>query len=369
MDSISKKNIWFLGACVNLTLLSKLIVRPKLWSTTNSFLGCILALNSFYLFIHIMLNVEEKKKGNNDDLLFQSLEHLYADSYMSVICSARYMSYFIHGSSTLYVMVGIIFIRSMMIKHADNIRQNNLACKSHQARLSVIGILVAVLVLTGCIGVIMCLILLPRSPFNFVLVRFCRWVPISYQDDEKRKIIGNWLSRLIFLLLIALAIFSCQLRIIIFRRRHNSSYFSHFRQNIATVDQTFAAAYLKISFSLIMEVIFFYIVNNTDTTIDLANIMNATVILDCVIIPSYWMFSTKQDFREFWSYKTVFWRNHRPEKYLSQHDINVDVHSVPLEPRPAHILETSFCEKRNKHGKADNVLKGKFSYNFGLKNI
>ena len=162
---------WLFGMSVNLILISKLLFRPVLWSTTNSFLGCILTFNFFYLLVQLLTNIEEYEEiGLQEDPIIQSLDLLFADSYKSVICSARYISYFIHGSSTLYVMVGIIFIRSMMIKHADNIRQDNLACKSHQARLSVIGILVAVLVFTGCIGVIISFILLPSSPFDLVLV-------------------------------------------------------------------------------------------------------------------------------------------------------------------------------------------------------
>jgi hypothetical protein len=352
---------WLFGMSVNLIIISKLLIRPVLWSTTNSFLGCILTLNFFYLLVQIFINIEEYEEiGLEEDPIIQSLELLFTDSYKSIICSARYMAYFIHGSSTLYVMVGIIFIRSIMIKHADNIRQDNLACKSHQARLSVIGILVAVLVFTGCFGVIIGFILLPRSPFDFVLVRNCRGVSMSYSEEETHKIISSWLTRLIIIILISLAIFSCQVRIIVFKRRHNSSYFSHFRQNIATLHQTFAAAYLKICMALVKEVIFFNWVTNSSTSIEIGPFLKLSIVLDCIFIPCFWMYSTKHDFREFWCSETVFWRKNIIEKYVFP-----AVPTPSLEPRRPHILETSFIDNQSDR-KIKRLHPGRFSFSLKM---
>ena len=348
---------WLFRMSVNLILISKLLIRPVLWSTTNSFLGCILTLNFFYLLVQLSINIEEYEEIDlQEDPIIQSLDYLFADSYKSIICSARYISYFIHGSSTLYVMVGIIFIRSMMIKHADNIRQNNLACKSHQARLSFIGILVAVLVFTGCIGVIIGFILLPLSPFDLVLVRNCRGVSMLYSEEETHKIISSWITRLTIIILIFLAIFSCHVRIIVFKRRHNGSYFSHFKQNIETLHQNFAAAFLKICIALVNEVIFFNWITNSSTSIEIGPFSRLSIILDCIFIPCFWMYSTKQDFREFWCSETVFWRKNRIVKYVFP-----AVPTPSLEPRRSHILETSFMDNQADR-KMDRLYPQRFSF-------
>ena len=191
---------------------------------------------------------------------------------------------------------------------------------------------------------------------------------MSYSEEERHKIISSWLSRFIFIILITLAIFSCQIRIIVFKRRHNSSYFSHFRQNIATVHQTFAAAYLKICMALIKEVIFFNGFTDSFTSIEVGSFLKISIVLDCIFIPCYWIFSTKQDFREFWCSETVFWRKTRIEKYVFAVQEAED-RTLSLEPRRPHILETSFIDNQSDR-KSDRTIEklhpGRFSFSFKM---
>ena len=358
MIVIAENMLWVLGSSVNFFLISKLLIRPVLWSTTNSFLGFILTLNFFYLLLQIFLVGQENEETNADDAIIQSLEHLFTDNYKSILCSAKYISDFIHGSSTLFFLVGIIFIRSMMIKHADNIRPDEIPCKSHQARLSIIGILVAVLTFTISIGGVIGITLHPLSPFDFLRVRNCRGVSISYPEDEMLKIIGHWLSRLVGLVLIALAILSCQVRIIYFKSHHNNSYFSHFRQNIATVDQTLAAAYIKICMSVIKEAIFY------NPAIEVETFLKISIVLDCIIVPCYWIYSTKQDFREFWSNEMVFGRTLRKQKHVLTLQQNSD-YNAGLEPRRPHSQETRFINERSQTLR-EGQLSGRFYYGFKM---
>ena len=166
MFLIFEKLILLFGVSVNFFLFSKLIIRPVLWSTINTFLGCLLFINFLYLLVQIFLIGEgsENTDPNVDDFV-QSLEYVFSDHYRSILCSAQYMTGFFHGSSTLIILLGIIFIRLMMIKYADNIRTDSLDRKVHQARLSIIGILVVVFIFTFCIGVIINLVLFPLSLF------------------------------------------------------------------------------------------------------------------------------------------------------------------------------------------------------------
>ena len=123
-----------------------------------------------------------------------------------------------------------IFIRSMMVKHAENIRPDGYECKSHQLRI--IGILVAVYIFTICGGVSIVLAISRLSPFDFMLVRSCRQVDLFLHKEEIPKAIKAWMARLFSLFIYSLAIISSHGRIIFFKRRHNMSYFSQFRQTL-----------------------------------------------------------------------------------------------------------------------------------------
>ena len=184
MISILEKMILVFGAYANFLLVSNLLIRPVLWSTNNIFLGCFLSINFFYLIIQIFIGDANDQTIPDGDMIIQYFEYSFSDNYKSMICSTKYISQYIHGSFTLTILCGSIFIRSMMIKHADNIRPNNLDCKSHQAYLSDIGILCAVLILTiwGCL--ITTITIHPISPIDYVLVQSCRSFPILYSELE-----------------------------------------------------------------------------------------------------------------------------------------------------------------------------------------
>ena len=92
------------------------------------------------------------------------------------------------------------------------------------------------------------------------------------------------------------------MRINRFCKRHHSSYFSKRRQNLATANETLAAIYIKIISAFINDFIFLYVVY----TIDLQSInpmmfMKFAIFIDCVLIPTYWLYSTSCNWKEFWS--------------------------------------------------------------------
>ena len=154
MISILEKLIYVFGAYANFHLVFNLLIRPALWSTNNTFLGCFLSINFFYLIIQIFIGDANDKTFPVDDMIIQYLEYSFSDNRKAIICSTKYISKYFHGSCTLTIICGSVFIRSMMVKHANNIRTNNLDCKSHQAYLSDIGILAAILILTIWLGLI-----------------------------------------------------------------------------------------------------------------------------------------------------------------------------------------------------------------------
>ena len=73
----------------------------------------------------------------------------------------------------MLLLLAIVFIRFVMIKHAENIRKEKKFCKSHQARLSLIGALVGVLVLMTSLIYTINYMTHDFSPEEFIEVKIC----------------------------------------------------------------------------------------------------------------------------------------------------------------------------------------------------
>ena len=206
-------SLWVIGIGNNLVLIFNLLCRKSLWSTINTFMLVLLFLNLICLVVQVIITFEEKKYvglREDDDALFQALNMWYNDDHRSVVCSIQYLSFFIYGSFSLYLLLGVIFIRSIMVKHASFIRQDESVLDVNQARLRVIGVLIAICVSAMWLAITFGIIFLPRSPFDYVLVKSCRGIDTTYPKEEMQKIVSRWLTRLFFLSINLLGIFSCQ---------------------------------------------------------------------------------------------------------------------------------------------------------------
>ena len=69
--------------------------------------------------------------------------------------------------------------------------------------------------------------------------------------------------------------------------------------------------------------------------------MKINSVVNCIVIPCYWMISTKNEFRDFWSIETCFWKTKR----LSHLQSN-ELQMVPLEPRRPPYQENTFTYER-----------------------
>ena len=87
---------------------------------------------------------------------------------------------------------------------------------------------------------------------------------------------------------------------------------------------------------MIKEAIFF------NRAINIETVLKVGTFLDCVIIPCYWMFSARQDFREFWSGKTVLQKETRNQQIVSQ----LHEYKPRLCPRRPDTQDTSFIIER-----------------------
>ena len=156
--------ICVLGVLLNLYLLYKVAIRPVLWSTTNIFICCLLSLNTLYLLGSLALTVD-KNIGEHKDPLLHALDLFYLDSYNSRLCSAKFIMTHIYRSTSLNILLGMVFLRMIMIKYADKIGTESMNRKQHQARLSVIGALIFLLIFCYLLILIINIVLFPQFPF------------------------------------------------------------------------------------------------------------------------------------------------------------------------------------------------------------
>ena len=84
-----------IGLCINLALILNIIVRPVLWSTINTFIGCLLFGNFLYLTFETFLIAEDVDADVDEHVVLTYFEFIFADDYKSIICAAKYISQFL----------------------------------------------------------------------------------------------------------------------------------------------------------------------------------------------------------------------------------------------------------------------------------
>ena len=257
--------------------------------------------------------------------------------------------------------------------------------KSYQARLSTIGILVSVQILTFLVITFLIMMLFPLFPYDFVLVKYCRGVPFSYSLDERQKITQGWLIRLSLRILMLLLTLFCQLRIFLTKRSRHSSNFCNKRQNIATLDQTLFAAHLKLFLAILHEIHFKLLIEKSPSGQYTAELNLTRDILNCVLLPGYWVYSTKQQFPELWAQVSRFRKTSRkPTKPSSSFSLSAMEPRRPVQKESSLILDPSTQESvqekffnksisentYNEESKQNMTesLPGKFSYGLKLRN-
>ena len=218
-----------------------------------------------------------------------------------------------------------------MVKHANNIRTKN--CKAHQARLSFIGILILIFVITNILGTILAFFLDGNPVSGYVLVLHCRGLQATYDHYTDQL----WFIILVALTLETLANYSCQVRVQRFRRSHSTSYFSKYRQNIATMPQLVFAGYANIIFGFLEALIALSLFSNIKPFISFVTFIKVNATVNSILIPCYWLYSARKDFPELFSEKTCFWNRN---EIRAENSEMVPRNRKPLRPRDP-------CMKRN----------------------
>lgn len=292
--------ILIFGVLINIFLLFKFLIRPLLWSTTNTFLCLLLTLNTVHLTIKLVF-MSSLMRPQAQDSLLQGLDYLFYENSTTNICFAQMIVGYLYRMSTVNILLGILLIRFMLLRFAENIRTNSMDCETYQARLSNIGLILSLYILAFLIIISINHILLPFFPANFVLVIHCRGVEFPYSPKERLLIRRGQMIRMTNLLIMLFFMVFGHFRVLLTKSKRHPSCFAKHRQNIATYDQTLFAAYLKLGLAIVGE-IFFHLVLIDSPAADYINTFNlSTDLLNCVVVPGYWLYSTNKHFKEMWS--------------------------------------------------------------------
>ena len=154
---------------------------------------------------------------------------------------------------------------------------------------------------------------------------------------------SHYTDQLWFIIIVGLALetlltFSCQVRIRIFRGSHNSSYFSKYRQNIATMSQLLFAVYVRIILSYLEVFIALSLFSNIKPFISYVTYIRVNATVNSIIIPCYWLYSARKEIPALFSEKTCFSKRN---KIRTENLEMAPSHKIPLKPREFGIL--AFC--------------------------
>ena len=188
-----------LGIFINIFLICKVVARPLLWSTINTFFCSLFCLNAFHLLLQLFLIIMEIRPEKEEAFL-QALDFLFIDIRKSKICSSRFLAGYIFRLSTLNILGGVHMIRFLLIRYAERIRTRSMARKTHQARLSTLGKIMSVYILAYFVMVTCNLVLMPKFPDSYVLVIHCRGLQLSYTPEEQQKITRGQMIRMTILI-------------------------------------------------------------------------------------------------------------------------------------------------------------------------
>ena len=163
--------------------------------------------------------------------------------------------------------------------------------------------------------------------------------------------------------LIVVTTISCHIRVIYYRRKHNNSYFSKYRQSMATMDQLLAAAYLKLLTSLSEEAVVLTHVLHLTLTVDYDTFLQMNNLLNCIIVPCYWLVSSRRDFKELWALGTCFWAS-KPVPHKKGQNIS---NRLPLTPRRPNLQKSVLnYDYEGSHKTQEATTPRRFSYGLNI---
>jgi hypothetical protein len=266
---------------INGILLWNLISHPKLITTINMSLAILLGINATLGTFWLVASA-----------LHYSELRLFS-------CMLSFHTYIMFRSSTLTVLVASVFHRGIIVKRGGDIS----LLANRKTFIQNSGILIFILCFTWNLTLCISLMINPLFPDKFPLILLCLEDDLDSLKVPEDNLIKARLVDFAVCLLFLFSLISSHTRIYRFKQCHGASYFSNFRQNIATVNETLLAAYVKIGFiflNLLAGFLCVLYIRSGNHFIIYQLFGSLTVVVDCILIPGSWIVSTRKSFPEFW---------------------------------------------------------------------
>ena len=276
--------LFFVCGFVNLSPILNLMIRPTLRSTLNNLCSALLATNllfgcsEFFLF---------SLRNFFDPALFQT----------NLLCAGITIIPQFYRIISLYLILGMLFLRSLFVKHAKYISvvsQNNLLV------ISDFGIPVWITIFSFVLLNGLFMTLHPNFPSHLPDVRVCQGLAPYRNEVDKKLHFQTVLITLIGSIILGGFVVSSHLRLHYYQAKFGNKTFTLFRQNVNTIHQTISAAYIKLVTSLINSTLLhIQIVDPNIISAEEVQICELVAMsVECVAVPAFWLWETSKNFPE-----------------------------------------------------------------------
>ena len=326
--------LFFICCYVNLSTIINLLIRPSLRSTLNNLCCALLLTNLIFgcseFFILSMYFLGDK-------IVLQDF-----------FCAAITISPQFYRIVSLYLLLGILFLRSLFVKHAKYISlvsQNNLLV------ISDFGIPVWVTICSFILLNGLFMSLHPNFPLEFPNVRICRGLPPYRNHVDEALQFQTFLISVIGSIILASFVVSSHLRLHSYHAKFSRKKSTFFRQNVNTIHQTIAAAYIKLLTALInCSLLHFQTLHPTLISAEEIQFCEMVAMgLECVVVPAFWLWETNKNFPELTSSRNTILKDCGESSFISVIALDHIGESTNNNDRPLSPRRPNFAQNLRNH--------------------
>ena len=314
-----------LSLAVNGPTVANILMRPALRTTLNNLTCALLTVNFTFGSVHFLLTA---LKITDSKLITSS--HL---------CTGIVIVPQFFRIISLYILMGSLFLRSLFVKHAKYI---SLVSKRNHLVISDFGLPIWITIGTFVSLNILFMVLHSNFPDNFPNVRLCRdKTPFRNKMDEDLYL-QTILTTTSGSVILATFVISVHLRLHDYLRRYHQRSLNNFRRNVTTAKQTILACYMKLGFALVnCSLLHIQVRRQGLVSTDLTEMLEMLAMaVECVLVPTFWLQETRNNFPELTSTNNSILRN----VFFGGNQVNLSV--IPLQELPLNNNERPLSPRR-----------------------
>ena len=316
-----------LTLAVNGPTVANILMRPTLRTTLNNLTCALLTINFTFGSIHFLLNA---LKITNSTLILSG-RHL---------CTGLVIVPQFFRIISLYILMGSLFLRSLFVKHAKYI---SLVSKRNHLVISDFGLPIWITIFTFVSLNILFMVLHSNVPDNFPNVRLCRGCAEAFRNNmDKDLYLQTILTTSSGSIILATFVVSVHLRLHDYLRRYHQRSLNNFRRNVTTAKQTILACYIKLGFALVnCSLLHLQVRREGLVSTGLTEMLEMLAMaVECVLVPSFWLQETRNNFPELTSTNNSILRN----VFFGGNTVGISV--IPLQELPMNNNERPLSPRR-----------------------